>query len=118
MYRIIFKKAHDYEIVAYKKDMQISDLFKDREILSVNIVTEKSKTYSNELEQTINNFPTKNIDGNIYKVVNFIDIENMKDNPNVHRVEFIKKYDEYVIFKMLYSDEYVWDTNAYFIVKI
>lgn len=119
MYRIILKKQNGREEVTYKKDMCISDLFKDINVMSVSIGSEERLGESyNAFFSYIEKLPAIDFnDGDLCRLAEFVDIENMKLNPCVRRIEFVKTLGEYVIFRVICCNRYGDDINLYFAVK-
>lgn len=117
-YRITLRKPNGYDIITYRDDMKISDLFKiEPNILSVWIGTDRSKDNYMGLMKIIDNLPTIQIDGMYYRRASFEELEKMVENPSVIRASFIKLDKQYFYFSILYSDSYGQDGHYELVVS-
>lgn len=117
-YRIALRKANGYDVVTYRDDMKISDLFKiDPNILSVSIGTDRSQDNYMNLMKIISNLPAVDIDGMYYWQTSFEELRKMVENPSVIRASFVKLDKQYVYFSLTYSDSYGQDGHYKLVVS-
>lgn len=117
-YRITPRKPNGYDIITYRDDMKISDLFKiEPNILSVSIGTDRSQDNYMSLMKIIDNLPTVNIDGMYYRQASLEELERMVENPNVSRASLVKLDKQYLYFSLLYSDSYGQDGHYEIVVS-
>lgn len=117
-YRIALRKPNGYDVITYRDDMKISDLFKiEPNILSVSIGNNRNQDNYMSLMNIIDNLPAVNIDGMYYRRASLEELEKMVENPNVIRVSFVKLDKQYFYFSLLYSDSYGQDGHYELVVS-